>query len=92
MMIELNGTTISMLIGLVASVLGIYSQLRQLKKANDEMIKSQVEQQSKVVSRLDALECIVQSHNQYAEKFANLSETIIEMRTDLSWIKNSLDK
>lgn len=92
MMIELNGTTISMMIGLIASVLGIFSQLRQLKKANDDLIKSQAEQQAKLESRLEALESSVQSHNQYAERFASLSETIIEMRTDLSWIKNSLDK
>lgn len=91
-MIELNGTTISMFIGLVASILGIFSQLRQLKKANDDMIKSQAEQQTKLEARLESLESSVASHNQYAERFANLTETIVEMRTNLAWIKNSLDK
>lgn len=91
-MIELNGTTISMILGVVASVLGIFSQLHQLKKANEDMVRKQAEQQTKLETRLEAMENSVSEHNKYAERFASLSEAIIAMQTDLSWIKNSLDK
>lgn len=91
-MIELNGTTISMIVGVIASVLGIFSQLHQLKRANEDMVRKQTEQQTKLESRLEALENSVSEHNRYAEKFASLSEAIIAMKTDLSWIKNSMEK
>ena len=55
-------------------------------------MRRQVEQQKTLEARLDSLEKAVASHNSYAEKFASLTETIIAMKTDLSWIKNSLEK
>lgn len=84
--------TITLILGVVGSVLGIYGQLRQMKQNQEEAVRRQVEQQKTLEARLDSLEKSVASHNSYAEKFASLTETIIAMKTDLSWIKNSLEK
>lgn len=84
--------TITLVLGVVGSVLGIYGQLRQMKQNQEEAVRRQVEQQKTLEARLDSLEKSVASHNSYAEKFASLTETIIAMKTDLSWIKNSLEK
>ena len=84
--------TITLILGVVGSVLSVYGQLRQMKQSQEEAVRRQVEQQKNLESRLDSLEKAVASHNSYAEKFASLTETIIAMKTDLSWIKNSLEK
>ncbi len=84
--------TITLILGVVGSVLSVYGQLRQMKQSQEEAVRRQVEQQNHLEARLDSLEKAVASHNSYAEKFASLTETIIAMKTDLSWIKNSLEK
>lgn len=84
--------TITLVLGVVGSVLSVYGQLRQMKSSQEEAVRRQVEQQKTLEARLDSLEKAVASHNSYAEKFASLTETIIAMKTDLSWIKNSLEK
>lgn len=84
--------TIALVLGVVGSVLSVYGQLRQMKQSQEEAVRHQIEQQKTLEARLDSLEKAVASHNSYAEKFASLTETIIAMKTDLSWIKNSLDK
>lgn len=84
--------TITLILGVVGSVLSVYGQLRQMKSSQEEAVRRQVEQQKTLEARLDSLEKAVASHNSYAEKFASLTETIIAMKTDLSWIKNSLEK
>lgn len=89
---ELNIGTITVILSIVGSLLGIIQQMKSMKKAQEDAIRKQAEQQSSLEARLESLERSVASHNQYAEKFASLTQTIIEMRTDLRWIKDSLDK
>lgn len=89
---ELNFGTITVILSIVGSLLGIIQQMKSMKKAQEDAIRKQAEQQSSLEARLESLERSVASHNQYAEKFASLTQTIIEMRTDLRWIKDSLDK
>lgn len=89
---ELNFGTVTVILSIVGSLLGIIQQMKSMKKAQEDAIRKQAEQQSSLEARLESLERSVASHNQYAEKFASLTQTIIEMRTDLRWIKESLDK
>lgn len=89
---ELNIGTITVILSVIGSLLGIVQQMRSLKKSQEEAVRTQAEQQAALQLRLESLEKAVESHNTYAEKFASLTQTIIEMRTDLRWIKDSLDK
>ena len=89
---ELNFGTVTVILSVVGSLLGIIQQMRAMKKSQEDAVRLQAEQQSEIQARLDSLERSVASHNQYAERFASLSNAIIEMRTDLRWIKDSLDK
>lgn len=89
---ELNFGTVTVILSIVGSLLGIIQQMRAMKKSQEDAVRQQAEQQSEIQARLDNLERSVASHNQYAERFASLTETIIEMRTDLAWIKNSMEK
>ena len=89
---ELNFGTVTVILSIVGSLLGIIQQMRAMKKSQEDAVRQQAEQQSEIQARLDSLERSVASHNQYAERFASLTNTIIEMRTDLSWIKNSMEK
>lgn len=91
-MIEMDLGTIALILGMIGSVLGIFQQIKSMKKSQEDLIRQNAEQQKGMEMRMESLEKSVQSHNQYAEKFASLTETIIEMKTDLSWIKNSLEK
>lgn len=89
---ELNIGTITVILSIVGSLLGIVQQMKAMKKSQEEAVRAQAEQQVALQARLDSLERSVASHNQYAERFASLTNTIIEMRTDLAWIKNSMEK
>ncbi len=91
-MITMDITTITLILGMIGSVLGIFQQIRAMKKNQEDLIRQNAEQQKGMEMRLENLEKSVSSHNQYAEKFASLTETIVAMKTDLSWIKNSLEK
>ena len=89
---ELNTGTITVILSIVGSLLGIVQQMKAMKKSQEDAVRAQAEQQVALQARLDSLERSVASHNQYAERFASLTNTIIEMRTDLAWIKNSMEK
>lgn len=45
-----------------------------------------------VDSRLEGVERRLDSHNHYAEMFADSSQRIARMETDLTWIKNMMSK
>lgn len=89
---ELNWGNITVILSIVGSLLGIIQQMKAMKAAQDKAIKSQTEQQTQLSLRLDNLEKAVASHNNYAQKFADLTSSIVEMKTDLRWIKDSLEK
>lgn len=89
---ELNWGNITVILSIVGSLLGIIQQMKAMKAAQEKAIKSQTEQQTQLSLRLDSLEKAVASHNNYAQKFADLTSSIVEMKTDLRWIKDSLEK
>lgn len=89
---ELNVGNITIILSIIGSLLGIVQQMKSMKAAQEKAIRDQAEAQAELASRLDALERSVASHNEYAKKFADLTSTIVEMKTDLRWIKDSLDK
>ena len=89
---ELNIGTITVILSIVGSLLGIIQQMKAMKKSQEDAVRAQAEQQVALQARLDSLERSVASHNQYAEKFASVTESIVAMQTDLAWIKNSLSK
>lgn len=89
---ELNIGTITVILSIVGSLLGIAQQMKAMKKSQEDAVRAQAEQQVALQARLENLERSVASHNQYAEKFASVTESIVAMQTDLAWIKNSLSK
>lgn len=96
---ELNIGNITIILSIIGSLLGIVQQMKSMKAAQEKAIRDQAEAQAELASRLDALERSVASHNEYAKKFnenakkfADLTSTIVEMKTDLRWIKDSLVK
>ena len=84
---ELNFATISVLIGIIGGILGILNQLTNLRKQQEEVIKARAARDKDVEDRLGRIEERLNSHNSYAEKFASLTEAIVEMKTDIKWIK-----
>lgn len=89
---EFNLGNITIILSVVGSLLGIVQQMKSMKAAQEKAIMTQAEQQTQLAARLDSLEKAVASHNDYAKKFADLTSTIVEMKTDLRWIKDSLEK
>jgi uncharacterized HAD superfamily protein len=83
----LDITTISVLIGVIGGILGILNQLTNLRKQQEEVIKKQAVRDKDVEDRLGRIEERLNSHNSYASKFAELTEAIVEMKTDIKWIK-----
>ena len=84
---ELNFATISAIIGILGGILGILNQLTNLRKQHEEVIKKQAVRDKDGEDRLGRIEERLNSHNSYAEKFASLTEAIVEMKTDIKWIK-----
>lgn len=84
---ELNFATISVLIGIIGGILGILNQLSNMRRQQEEQVKAQVRRDTLLDDKLQRIEERLNSHNSYASKFAQLTETIIEMKTDIKWIK-----
>lgn len=75
------------IIGFVGSVMGIYAQTRSLKKAWEEQVKVQTERDTKTELRLSAIEKKLDEHNRLSDKIQNISESLVEIRNDIKWIK-----
>ncbi|MEE0951305.1 MAG: hypothetical protein U0L62_03730 [Paludibacteraceae bacterium] len=58
-----------------------------MRKQQDEMLKQQAVRDKDTDDRLRRIEERLDSHNSYASKFAELTEAIVEMKTDIKWIK-----
>ena len=86
---ELNFATISAIIGILGGILGILNQLSNLRKAQEEQVKAQAVRDTKLDDKLEQIEEKLDTHNGYAKLFADLSQTITEMKTDITWIKES---
>lgn len=83
----LDLTTISVLIGVIGGILGILNQITSMKKQQEEVIRQQATRDKEMDGRMKRIEERLDSHNSYAEKFASLTEAIVEMKTDIKWIK-----
>lgn len=86
---ELNFATVSALIGVLGGILGILNQLHNIRKEQTENIKAQAVREQQLDDKLREIDSKLESHNQYAEKFASLTNTIVAMQTDIKWIKES---
>ena len=86
---ELNFATVSAVIGILGGILGILNQLSSLRKAQEEQVKAQAIRDTKIDDKLADIEEKLDVHNGYAKMFADLSQTITEMKTDITWIKES---
>lgn len=86
-MIELNMTTLATLIGIIGGILGIFQQVNAMKKQQEAIIREQAIRDKELDDKLERIEERLQSHNDYAKKFADMSGTLIEMQTDLKWLK-----
>ena len=83
----LDLTTISVMIGVIGGILGILNQVNAMKKQQEEVIRTQASRDKEMDDRMKRIEERLDSHNSYAEKFASLTEAIVEMNTDIKWIK-----
>lgn len=86
---ELNFATISAIIGILGGILGILNQLSNLRKAQEEQVKAQAIRDTKLDDKLEQIDQRLTEHNNYASMFADVKESIIEMRNDIKWIKES---
>lgn len=86
---ELNFATVSAFIGVLGGILGILNQLNNMRKEQTENIKAQAVREQQLDDKLKEIDAKLESHNQYAEKFASLTNTIVAMQTDIKWIKES---
>lgn len=86
---ELNFASISVLIGIIGGILGILNQLHNLRRQQEEQVKAQVRRDTKIDDELEQINRKLETHNSYAEKFAQLTNVITEMQTDIKWIKES---
>ena len=86
---ELNFATISAILGVLGGILGIITQLHNLRKAQEEQVKLQAIRDTKLDDKLEQIDERLTEHNNYAKLFSELKDTITEMKTDIKWIKES---
>ncbi len=84
---ELNLATMTAVIGMIGGLLSIINQLSSLRKQQADAAKAQAIRDTKLDEKLMTIQARLTEHNSYAEKFASLTNTIVEMRTDIKWIK-----
>ena len=86
---ELNLATLSVIIGILGGIIGILNQLSNLRRQQEEQIRNQAIRDTKLDDKLKVIDEKLETHNQYAEKFAALTSAITEMKTDIKWIRES---
>lgn len=86
---ELNFATVSAFVGIIGGILGILNQLHNLRKSQDEQIRNQAIRDTQLDDKLKEIDEKLETHNQYAQKFSELTNAITEMKTDIKWIKES---
>ena len=86
---ELNFATISVLIGIIGGTLGILNQLSNMRRQQDEQIRNQAIRDTQLDDKLKEIDQKLEDHNQYAEKFAQLTNAITEMQTDIKWLRGN---
>lgn len=88
----MNWTLISTVIGVLTGLLGILREINNMRKAQEEAVKAQAVRDKEVDDRLAQIEKKLDDHNSYAEKFSTITSSLVEMQTDLRWIKESVAK
>lgn len=81
----------SVIVGALTLIGVIISNRAQAAKAR---LKSEAENARKEQELKDQLASIVvklDEHNGYAEKFASVTESVIEMRNDIRWLKEKVN-
>ena len=83
----LDLTTISVLIGVIGGILGILNQISTMRKQQDEALRNQATRDKEMDDRMKRIEERLTEHNNYAKLFSDVKESIVEMQTDIKWIK-----
>lgn len=84
---EFNFATVSAVIGILGGILGILNQLSNLRRQQEEQIRNQAIRDTKLDDKLKVIDEKLETHNQYAEKFAAMSSAITEIQTDIKWLR-----
>lgn len=88
----LDLTTISVLIGVIGGILGILNQLSTMRRQQDEALQNQATRDKEMDDRMKRIEERLTEHNNYAKLFSDVKESIVEMQTDIKWIKEETKK
>lgn len=88
----LDLTTISVLIGVIGGILGILNQISTMRKQQDEALRNQATRDKEMDDRMKRIEERLTEHNNYAKLFSDVKESIVEMQTDIKWIKEESKK
>ena len=88
----LDLTTISVLIGVIGGILGILNQLSTMRRQQDEALRNQATRDKEMDDRMKRIEERLTEHNNYAKLFSDVKESIVEMQTDIRWIKEESKK
>ena len=93
---NINVATISAFIGLLGGILGIINQLSNLRHQQEDALKAQAVREQEWNDKLKAIENKLDEHNGYSKLYAehskalqDIANTIVEMQTDIKWIKES---
>lgn len=79
----------SVAVGVLTLVGVIISNRAQANKARLKSESEAARKDQELKDRLESIENKLDEHNGYAQKFAELSGEIIEMRNDIKWIKEA---
>lgn len=79
----------SVAVGILTLIGVIVSNRAQANKARMKSEAESARKEQELKDRLESIEHKLDEHNGYAQKFAELSGEIIEMRNDIKWIKEA---
>lgn len=79
----------SVVVGALTLIGVIISNRAQAAKVRQKDAAESARKEQELKDRLESIENKLDEHNGYAQKFAELSGEIIEMRNDIKWIKEA---
>lgn len=79
----------SVIVGALTLIGVIVSNRAQAAKVRQKDAAESARKEQELKDRLESIEHKLDEHNGYAQKFADLTGEIIEMRNDVKWLKEA---
>lgn len=78
----------AVIVALITAGASIFVQFLMLRQNNTRQSIEQAKRDQKLDDRLEHIDAKLDEHNGYAKMFAEVSKAIVELQTDVKWLRD----